>query len=58
MCEAVGLPVLRLVRTRIGPLVDTRLAPGEWRSLTPDEVLALQRAVGGGTAAGAADPPG
>jgi 23S rRNA pseudouridine2605 synthase len=44
MCEAVGHPVERLVRTRIGPLVDTRLRPGQWRALETDEVLALQRA--------------
>jgi len=47
MCEAVGHPVRRLVRTRIGPIVDPRLAPGEWRSLTGDEVRALEVAVGG-----------
>jgi 23S rRNA pseudouridine2605 synthase len=41
MCEAVGHPVLRLVRTRIGNLADQRLKPGEWRHLTLDEVLAL-----------------
>jgi 23S rRNA pseudouridine2605 synthase len=58
MCDAVGHPVLRLVRTRIGPLVDARLAPGAWRPLTADEVLALQRSVGGGAAAGAGDPRG
>ena len=28
MCEAVGHPVRRLVRTRIGPLRDRQLAPG------------------------------
>lgn len=44
MCEAVGTPVVRLVRTRIGPLSDRTLAPGEWRSLTQDEVRALERA--------------
>jgi len=44
MCDAVGHPVLRLVRTRIGPLADRSLAPGEWRSLTVDEVRALERA--------------
>lgn len=44
MCEAVGHPVTRLVRTRIGPLTDTTLGPGEWRALTPDEVAALARA--------------
>jgi 23S rRNA pseudouridine2605 synthase len=44
MCEAVGTPVVRLVRTRIGPLTDRTLAPGEWRPLTQDEVRALERA--------------
>jgi 23S rRNA pseudouridine2605 synthase len=41
MCEAVGHPVLRLVRVRIGPLRDATLEPGTWRELTPDEVRAL-----------------
>jgi 23S rRNA pseudouridine2605 synthase len=45
MCEAVGHPVVRLVRTRIGPLRDTHLRPGDWRELTQDEVQALERAV-------------
>jgi 23S rRNA pseudouridine2605 synthase len=45
MCEAVGHPVRRLVRTRIGPLRDPRLAPGEWRDLTRDEVRELERSV-------------
>ena len=31
-------PSRRLVRTRIGPLADRRLQPGEWRPLTQDEV--------------------
>ena len=44
MCDAVGHPVVRLVRTRIGPIVDRRLPPGEWRPLTADEVRALGRA--------------
>ena len=41
MCEAVGHPVRRLVRTRIGPVADRSLAPGTWRPLTPDEVRGL-----------------
>ena len=41
MCEAVGHPVLRLVRTRIGPIADRSLAPGAWRPLTSDEIRAL-----------------
>ncbi|MEZ5238136.1 MAG: SMC-Scp complex subunit ScpB [Microthrixaceae bacterium] len=48
MCEAVGHPVERLVRTRIGPLRDPRLAPGEWRELTQDELAALEVAAGAG----------
>jgi 23S rRNA pseudouridine2605 synthase len=47
MCEAVGFPVVRLVRTRIGSLADRTLKPGEWRSLTQDEVRALERATVG-----------
>ena len=43
MCEAVGHPVLRLVRTRIGPLADRKLPPGEWRELSPREVRELER---------------
>ncbi len=46
MCEAVGHPVVRLVRTRIGPLADRTLSPGEWRLLTIDEVRTLERAAG------------
>jgi 23S rRNA pseudouridine2605 synthase len=42
MCEAVGYPIRRLVRTRIGPLAERRLAPGEWRTLTAVEIRALQ----------------
>jgi len=49
MCDAVGHPVVRLVRTRIGPLADTRLAPGAWRPLTPEEVRALAQAAAGQT---------
>ena len=45
MCDAVGHPVRRLVRTRIGPLAERDLAPGEWRALTQDEVRALERSV-------------
>jgi 23S rRNA pseudouridine2605 synthase len=44
MCEAVGHPVRRLVRVRIGPVSDRRLAPGAWRALRQAEVRALERA--------------
>jgi len=47
MCEAVGHPVNRLVRVRIGPLRDARLAPGHWRELELGEVKALVEAAAG-----------
>ena len=45
MCEAIGHPVRRLVRTRFGPLHENRLAPGQWRPLTQAEIRALYAAV-------------
>jgi len=45
MLDAVGHPVTRLIRTRIGPLADRRLAPGQWRPLTVDELRALEAAI-------------
>ena len=47
LLAAVGLPVTRLVRVRVGPIKLGRLAPGEVRELTHDEVLALRRAAAG-----------
>jgi 23S rRNA pseudouridine2605 synthase len=44
MCSAIGHPVLRLVRVRIGPVADRSLAPGTWRELTPAEVRSLYAA--------------
>ena len=44
MCEAVGHPVKRLIRTRIGPLADRKLKPGQWRHLTGDELRSLEKA--------------
>jgi 23S rRNA pseudouridine2605 synthase len=41
MCEAIGHPVRRLVRTRIGPVSDRQLAPGDWRPLRAREVRGL-----------------
>ena len=46
MAEAVGHPVRRLVRTRIGPLTERGLGPGEWRPLTLTEVRDLAAAAG------------
>ena len=43
MCEAVGHPVKRLVRVRIASLADRNLRPGEWRTLTTDEVRGLYK---------------
>jgi 23S rRNA pseudouridine2605 synthase len=54
MCEEVGHPVRRLVRTRIGPLRDAALRPGAWRRLSTEEVRSLERAV----VAGAEPAPG
>jgi pseudouridine synthase len=42
MLEAVGHPVHALRRTRIGPLSDRRLKPGDWRELTSDEIKTLR----------------
>jgi 23S rRNA pseudouridine2605 synthase len=44
MCDAVGHPVVRLVRTRIGPITDRSLRPGAWRPLGAPEVRALTEA--------------
>lgn len=46
MCAAVGHEVIRLVRTRIGPLQDPTLPPGASRPLTQREVRQLMEAVG------------
>jgi 23S rRNA pseudouridine2605 synthase len=45
MCEAIGHPVTRLIRVRIGPIFDRTLRPGEWRELTSNERRALEAAV-------------
>jgi pseudouridine synthase len=44
MCEAIGHPVVRLKRVRIGPIADEALKPGQYRPLTSDEVSRLKRA--------------
>jgi 23S rRNA pseudouridine2605 synthase len=46
MLDAVGLPVRRLVRLRIGSVKLGRLRAGEIRELTPDEVRGLYRSAG------------
>jgi 23S rRNA pseudouridine2605 synthase len=58
MCSAVGHPVRRLVRTRIGPLRDSKLAPSAWRELTATEVRALYAAaLGEGAVLGEDEDP-
>jgi 23S rRNA pseudouridine2605 synthase len=44
MCDAIGHPVVRLRRVRIGPIKDDRLKPGMFRDLSTREVAALKRA--------------
>jgi pseudouridine synthase len=56
MCEAVGHPVRSLKRTRIGPIADRRLGPGEWRELTADEVRRLRGAADDDTRSGRGAP--
>ena len=46
MCEAVGHPVRRLVRVRIGPVRDRTLSPGQWRELSLAEVRELTASAG------------
>ncbi|NPA05879.1 MAG: rRNA pseudouridine synthase [Chloroflexi bacterium] len=46
MCRTIGLPVVRLIRTRIGPLRLRNVGVGQWRYLTDKEVKALKRAAG------------
>ena len=48
MCAAVGLPCLRLVRQTLGDLSLRDVAPGQWRDLTADEVVALRNLAGAG----------
>lgn len=51
MLAAVGYPVRRLVRVRIGPVRMGGLRPGQLRSLTPKEVARLYSVSGLATAA-------
>ena len=44
MCAAIGHPVVRLVRVRIGPVTDSSLTAGSWRELTNEEVRSLFQA--------------
>jgi pseudouridine synthase len=42
VAAALGYPVRRLVRERIGPLGLGELAPGQWRYLTEEEIQSLK----------------
>lgn len=42
--KIVGLPVKRIIRTRIGPIHLGSLQPGDWRYLTPLEIETLKKA--------------
>jgi len=45
MCDAVGLPVEKLVRVALGPLRLGKLPAGAWRYLDPDEIANLRATV-------------
>lgn len=42
MCAALGHPVVRLIRTRIGPIELEGLKTGQWRKLTQREIQQLK----------------
>jgi 23S rRNA pseudouridine2605 synthase len=46
MCRDIGLDVLRLRRTALGPLRLDRLGPSKWRELKADETARLKKSVG------------
>ena len=46
MGKVTGLPVVRIIRVRIGELRLGNLKPKEWRHLTPQEVDALKKPPG------------
>ncbi|HEX2738251.1 MAG TPA: pseudouridine synthase [Acidimicrobiia bacterium] len=58
MLDAVGHPARRLVRTRIGPIADRSLDPGQWRPLTRAEVRSLYAEVGDPEGRGSDNPSG
>ncbi len=57
MCDAVGHPVTRLVRVRIGTIFDNSLKPGEWRDVEPEELRELEAAIAQAASSGE-DPQG
>lgn len=49
---AIGLHVRRLIRTQLGPLTLSGVAPGAWRYLDDEEIRALKRSTAGGRPGG------
>ena len=43
MCDAIGHPVVRLRRVRIGSITDDKIRPGEFRELSDKEVASLKK---------------
>ncbi len=43
MGALTGIPVLKIIRTRIGEITIGNLKPGQWRYLTPSEVARLRK---------------
>jgi 23S rRNA pseudouridine2605 synthase len=43
MCDAIGHPVVRLRRVRIGSITDDNIRPGEFRELSPREIASLKK---------------
>ncbi len=43
MTAAVGHPTLRLIRIRIGSIGIGNLLPGEWKELSPTDIVAMMR---------------
>lgn len=56
MFDAIGHPVVRLVRTEIAGLRDTKLGSGEWRRLSIAEIRRLYAASAGRGRIGHPDP--
>jgi len=56
LCDAVGHPVDKLMRVRVGPIALGKLPVGTWRALAPAELKALYDAAGLSWAA--VGPPG
>jgi 23S rRNA pseudouridine2605 synthase len=49
MGKQTGVPVVRIIRVRMGELILGNLKPKEWRYLTPQEVAALKGSAGSGS---------